>query len=166
MSIAVRQRRLWQRVGVIILTIVCSRVHAQSQSPDPETPPCAEFTNLRQELPVSFVYGAPGIQSALSPSTSGRGGWMQVEYQHPNFRIRNLTPGVALPYGIFHVDVEVRAPRGEVSSDLSSAWPAPQTCASLSLFPGQQTRWIEIPKGADVDPNTHRIRFMIWTGAF
>ena len=125
-----------------------------------KNPPCAEWGGVVGSQALYFVESLPESHQAALVDLQGRFGpsWLQAVFKNSQFRFENKTPGVGLPSTIYYVQVDWLSRMGDVVA--SQAFPEEGICAPLSLFPGQTSAWIDIPRPEHAD--ALRVRMKFW----
>ncbi|MEO5666903.1 MAG: hypothetical protein ABIR96_02465 [Bdellovibrionota bacterium] len=125
-----------------------------------DEPPCYDWGGVvrSQELHFSDPREV-SIQSALL-DFQGRFGpsWLLARIKDSKLQIENQMPGVGLPATLYHMRLEWLSPLGKVIA--SKSIPEDDTCAAISLFPGQLTPDFEIVP--PVSREALRLRLKIW----
>jgi hypothetical protein len=132
---------------------------------DASAPECASWGGVRESKSIYFLDGLlePDAQSALldRATDSDLPSWLQIRYEKGALRFENKTPGLGLPFTIYHIRAEWLFSDGRVWEEGTVSFPEAMRCQILSLFPGQTSQSIVI-KRPDSQENL-RLRIRVWT---
>ncbi len=130
-------------------------------------PECSTWNGIMLSENVYFLdpQVEGDLQSALLDAGDDWGPfWIQARLEESSLSFLNKTPGLGLPFTIYHVEVNWISPRGESIAEATQSFPASLSCAPLSLFPGQSSRKIEITR-PDVSEKL-RLQLRVWVSPF
>lgn len=116
-----------------------------------------------QRLEGAFGFFHPSLQltqSAWSGAQTGLLSWIQVELSVEGVVIVNRTPGYGIPVDIFRIEIEAINRDGEVAQVWNLEFSGnSETCQSLTLFPGQESRLLPLPKEITESSENEKLRF-------
>jgi len=131
-------------------------------------PECADWGGVTESKALYFLDAAiePSLQSSLLDRSveSDLPTWIQLRYENSELRFENRTPGLGLPFTIYHVKAEWVYPDGRVWEEVSVSFPDSFRCESLSLFPGQMSRSIHVKRPKSQE--NLRLKLRAWTSFF
>lgn len=151
---------LWSRT-IIILTI--TTMAGMGSAWAAEQPECSEWDGILISENVFFMDTdlVPGEQKALLDAGDEFGPfWIQAIVENQKLSFENMTPGVGLPFTVYHVQVNWIDRNGKIIENEIQSLPASGKCSPLSLFPGQLSGEIELER-----PKTEqqlRMQLKVW----
>lgn len=154
-------RKLTKLMTLSLSLVLCSTAQAYTE------PECSTWNGVLLSENVYFIDPENekfGQRALLDAGDRWGPFWVQAQLDGSELKFENKMPGLGLPFTIYHVEVNWIGREGVELSDAIQSFPAPASCAPLSLFPGQVSRSIEVKR-----PKTSenlRLQVKVWAAPF
>jgi hypothetical protein len=129
--------------------------------------PCPPSYGRVRELPaVLFRAQSETPQRSLIADPNSLAGWVEVEFDGQGLRYLNRLPALALPWELVRVEMSWLDRAGQPAAT-PGVLPDADHCGVAALFPGQETRTLELPPFPEgADRGEFRLHVRSWSIGF